>query len=325
MNAIQENKGIERKRHFLSNGRDEIETIRLECPSGITLSRTQLIFHPPQLDTLYRNTAKIDFKETSLFIQVLLNGSVTLQEVNSSKEHHLNQNGFFFSIARDKQISYQFDTHTDVRLVTLTFPLSLIEKLFGSYYFKVFISQLEDSSENTISFIKRLSIFSNPAYFEYPEKKISESEKIRIQQSAIDFLISLAEYHISDKAKNKFLNTESIARILYAEIEKTGGKLISYAEIENRFHISARAINLKFMHTYGISLAKFAQKTRFNEAARLLQKTMTPLKVISNLLGYSNVNNFILAFKKEFGHSPIKYRTISKNYEPTSNSSHTEQ
>ena len=325
MNKIPENKGIERRRHFLNNGQDEIETIRLECPSGITLSRTQIFFHPPQFDTLYRNIAKIEFKETTLFIQVLLNGSAILQEVHSSKECHLNQNGFFFTVAIEKQISYQFSTDSHVRLITFTYPLSFVEKLFGSFYLQIFISNLEDSQKNTLPLNKSSSIFSDPIYFKYPENKISEYEQIRIQQSAIDFLISLADYNINDKKKNEFLNTESIARILYAEIQENGGKLISYSEIENRFHISARTINYKFTHIYGISLAKFTQKTRFNEAARLLQKTETPLKVISNLLGYSNVNNFILAFKKEFGYSPIKYRTISKNYSQNSNIPYTKQ
>ena len=310
----QNNHGLHRLVHFLNDGIGSIETLRVECPSGINASRTSIKFHSHEDKAYYQNIARIECKELSLFIQIINNGTTRIQEKTSDTATTISPGKAYFCITQDTDVLYEFSRKEDIELISLTFPISICERLFGNTYLSNFIQNIEFicEIEKDLSLGKGAKIPLTGDLIPILESNFDFNMNLRIQQSAIDFLMTLTELYSQNRNKQDKLDPNSIAWIVYSELERMGGKIISYAEIEERFQISAKTINAEFLQIFGISIAKFAQKTRFKEASRLLKETTTPLKIISNMLGYSNVNNFILAFKKEFHYSPVRYRKMNK-------------
>jgi len=57
-----------------------------------------------------------------------------------------------------------------------------------------------------------------------------------------------------------------------------------------------------------MTIHRFMIKQRLHEAHDIILETSMPLKSLSFNLGYSHVNHFITAFKREFAYSPGSLR-----------------
>ena len=63
-----------------------------------------------------------------------------------------------------------------------------------------------------------------------------------------------------------------------------------------------------FKENYGTSIFQFSRKERIEYAKKLLQETNYTLQTIGDLVGYSEGNNFQVAFKGVVGMTPGEYR-----------------
>ncbi len=63
-----------------------------------------------------------------------------------------------------------------------------------------------------------------------------------------------------------------------------------------------------FKEHYGISPSRYLQRTRMEEARRLLSSTLQPIKEIGQSVGYAEPAAFHRAFKKETDTTPAAYR-----------------
>ncbi len=68
--------------------------------------------------------------------------------------------------------------------------------------------------------------------------------------------------------------------------------------------MSNTSLKTKFKKMYGITLYEYFQRTRMHRARILLLSHKFSVKQVGNQLGYSNLSNFTIAFKKEFHHLP---------------------
>ncbi len=59
-----------------------------------------------------------------------------------------------------------------------------------------------------------------------------------------------------------------------------------------------------FKQVYGISMYNYYQKQRMQKAHELLSAQNLSVKEAAKKLGYTNMSNFILAFKKQFNTEP---------------------
>ena len=66
-----------------------------------------------------------------------------------------------------------------------------------------------------------------------------------------------------------------------------------------------------FKSVYGLPVYEYYQKKRMQQAAILLAEDQLSIKQIGQKLGYSNIGNFALAFKKQYLMSPQEYRNES--------------
>ncbi|MBR5471218.1 MAG: AraC family transcriptional regulator [Oscillibacter sp.] len=83
--------------------------------------------------------------------------------------------------------------------------------------------------------------------------------------------------------------------------------------IANQVGYNTRYISSKFSEEIGISLTKYFRILRINKAKDLLYNTDLKITVISKLLNYEDVSQFIKHFKKSTGMSPNEYRNYHRN------------
>lgn len=73
---------------------------------------------------------------------------------------------------------------------------------------------------------------------------------------------------------------------------------------------SVRQARRLFKTSIGMSARKYAQNKRLAFAARQLQATEAPIKVIALEIGYRRTAEFTRSFKELFRLSPLEFRTV---------------
>ncbi|MGH2565552.1 MAG: helix-turn-helix transcriptional regulator, partial [Ginsengibacter sp.] len=78
----------------------------------------------------------------------------------------------------------------------------------------------------------------------------------------------------------------------------------SFSSLTKIALMSSTTLKTKFKKMYGASLFQYFQRIRMEKARVLLLTHKFSVKQIGLLLGYTNMNNFTIAFKKEFNKLP---------------------
>jgi len=92
----------------------------------------------------------------------------------------------------------------------------------------------------------------------------------------------------------------------------SAGDRLSIEEVckELRLPTSVRQTRRLFKTSVGITVRKYARNKRLAFAARQLQATGTPIKVIALEIGYHRTAEFTRSFKELFRLSPTEFRTV---------------
>ena len=151
-----------------------------------------------------------------------------------------------------------------------------------------------------ISQLENMKITNMNEYFQF---------KMRITQLLFMILEiqigSLEDIMISDSEV-----TEKIKEILKQySIEK----MPHVREICKIMGLSNYQLQRAFRNIEGISVSRYIQKKKMEYAKMLLETTNTNILDIAIEIGYENPSKFSIAFKKNFGILPNKYRKKSKN------------
>jgi AraC family transcriptional regulator of arabinose operon len=96
---------------------------------------------------------------------------------------------------------------------------------------------------------------------------------------------------------------------LLREIERNPGS--DLAALARTVRLSRSRLSHLFKRQMGCSLHNFTADRRMERSAQLLQKTETPVKEISYIVGYRHAPSFVRAFRKKFGCTPNDYRNHS--------------
>lgn len=85
------------------------------------------------------------------------------------------------------------------------------------------------------------------------------------------------------------------------------------SNIARRFGFSRRNFDRCYREEFGNSPGRSLFEYRMLEAVRLLTETDSSVEEISEMLGYSEPANFIAAFRRRHGNSPLRFRnTVSR-------------
>lgn len=91
------------------------------------------------------------------------------------------------------------------------------------------------------------------------------------------------------------------------------GSLPTLNSLATDFGLSAKQLNIEFKIEFGKSIFEYVLVNRLEQAHDALLESNIPMKLISDRLGYSHVNHFITAFKRQFSYPPGSLRKVSSN------------
>lgn len=95
---------------------------------------------------------------------------------------------------------------------------------------------------------------------------------------------------------------------LRISIEESPGKKMSITKLLQEAGLSRHKAGTAFRQLYGQNIDAYRRSQRFIYSCRLLAADEMPMKRIASLCGYSNKQNFITAFKKNWGVTPGQYQ-----------------
>ena len=134
--------------------------------------------------------------------------------------------------------------------------------------------------------------------FENLERKISSLLSIFFS----DITSRLHEFIESEKVK---ISNDEINRLMtvrkYLDVDLLPPSLTSLTKIAL---MSSTSLKTKFKKMYGTTVFEYFQRMRMQRARILLLTHKYSVKQIGRQLGYSNMSNFTIAFKKEFNQLP---------------------
>ena len=109
---------------------------------------------------------------------------------------------------------------------------------------------------------------------------------------------------------NNLTLSDSICRYLSDNI----GVPFSSENIEKRFYLSYKYMSHLFKKEKGVTMQKYHNSVRMDEACRLLCSTLMSIGEIADKLGFSDVLYFSRCFRNYTGKSPSAYRKDSARY-----------
>ncbi len=114
---------------------------------------------------------------------------------------------------------------------------------------------------------------------------------------------------MQDTALTIKLPREDISRVMEVEAmltEDVFKQPPSIAQLAKMVHVSETKLKNDFKTVFGLPIYQYFQKARMSTAKEVLQTNKYTIKQVARELGYQNLSNFSIAFKKEFGFLPSK-------------------
>lgn len=139
---------------------------------------------------------------------------------------------------------------------------------------------------------------------EYEQKDISCNEMLRTKM--IDLLILTVR-------KISHIEPQDIVSVIVAQIHKNYNQNLTLKDIAGDINYSLPYISKLFKEKTGMTFRLYLQKTRIEEACRLLSNTDEKIFCISKMVGYSDVDFFSKIFKEHMGATPQQFRLCLKS------------
>jgi len=137
--------------------------------------------------------------------------------------------------------------------------------------------------------------------------------RLAIIQNRIMLLIERFFLRVYERKKNSYLSVPlsktDIDRMMQVEATLTGDifePAPTISQLAKMFSISESKLKKDFKLMYGSPIYEYFQKIRMQAAKDKLLTGGHSVKEVAMELGYSNLSNFTIAFKKEFGLLPSK-------------------
>lgn len=204
---------------------------------------------------------------------------------------------------------YDFDSTVQaskhLRYASMMIPISSMKLLIGEESTDKFMHFLEIEKDPSIA-IHRIPLRITQILQSAINPRLTGSMKqLYCQAKAFEYLCELVEL-MEKKEQGAALMEEKQSLIfdIHEDLIKHVGRLPSLAELAQQYGLPARTLNTLFLNEYGLSIHQYISRVRLEKAHEIIKDSDIALKVIAAKLGYSHVNHFITAFKREFGYPP---------------------
>jgi len=136
-----------------------------------------------------------------------------------------------------------------------------------------------------------------------------ELKILHAEAKILEYLTQLVSHVNSPYVGKRSRKRNRLIHQLYDELLCIEGKIPPLDDIALRYGLSLRTLNDEFKECYGKPIWTFITEYRLDQAHKALKESDIAIKVLADKLGYSHVNHFSNAFKRNFGYSPGSLRS----------------
>ena len=234
-------------------------------------------------------------------------------------EFHRIKEGYLEIFCNDKQIVAKKD---DIVIISPTLSHSGTSGAEGVIYDVIMfdLAELAGNNKAIVDFLKPLyegkiffdTITENPLILEELDKiiKLTSNRKDCHYMEIIGHLTNLIGllYKFCNPQKNSKIKSEDRFESILNYIDNHISEDISTASLSNIFGYDQSYFCRKFKLLTGMSVMKYIQITRLENAKKLLLKSKYSIKLIANTCGYTNNAYFTSRFKEMYGITPTQMR-----------------
>lgn len=162
------------------------------------------------------------------------------------------------------------------------------------------------------AFLETMHSFGHPLDEENPLQYGAVTDDLTnqlfIKSSLLRILAILSYYRLfTPAARNLDKRVESLKTVL-SYIKENYKEKIYIQDLAGQIHMNEQYFCRFFKKSIGRSPMEYINEYRIKQAMRLLKETDLPVTEVCLECGYNNLGNFLRAFKKYTGTTPLKYR-----------------
>ena len=152
------------------------------------------------------------------------------------------------------------------------------------------------------------------AYLQYLKQGSPDLDELSVKISPLSRMFELLNMLLCDLPHGSVgnLTQNSILSHAVVYIRRHYAESVSAADVADSCHCSVSTLSHLFKKKMGVSISRYIQQLRMDDAVRLLKETDLPVNAVSNLLGYGNPNYFCNVFRKEMSIAPTQFRSMHR-------------
>ena len=240
---------------------------------------------------------------TSIEITFIYQGNVDIFTVNNNACQI--QSGDFVVVNSAEIHSAISAKDKHVRGVTILIPYDLFKKYIDEFEFSRFINFPTDEHSG----VKEIKVLLEKFYWLITQDK-KQFLALQLIQIVYELMYLMAKYLIiKEKIKiNYNLHNDNLGEVLpiINYIKENYQEPLTVKSIGEKFYLSENALSKSFKKNIGISVMKYVQLLRVNQAQLLLLDSEKSIATISCLAGFPNEKSFRKIFEDVFHQTPKK-------------------
>jgi AraC-like DNA-binding protein len=151
------------------------------------------------------------------------------------------------------------------------------------------------------------NIYENAAESHLPDLFI----KSRVLRLTEQFLDNLCNRGISEMpASTNQKDFQALVKVEHILTQKYNEGFPSIELLAKTAYMSESKLKNLFKKAYGMAIYQYYQKNRMHKAKEFLKAQKHSVSQVGTMLGYQNLSNFSVAFKKEFSFLPSEYHEV---------------
>lgn len=235
-------------------------------------------------------------------------GQVIVQDTKPEIEYMIQPDIHLFATTKKIKSEISLDCNSDVEVSCFFIPKTTLELFFGENLAHQLHLLLGIGPAQ--SAIKKIPKTLCRVFNKTSMQSDKDLLKSIIQTQLLSYLTNLIVAFSSNTTHATRTVTKELLFKICEKLLNVEGPLPSLEEACKSHDVSAYSLDKAFIKEFGKSYYKFFFSHRMYWAQDIIRSTSTPLKEISQQLGYSHVNHFNHAFRIFFGYPPGSLREL---------------
>lgn len=205
---------------------------------------------------------------------------------------------------------FSVDASFSGELCHVSLERTTLNKLIGDQLTDLILCKLDIQRSPGITVATIPMHISQHLFAAVMRQQTGAARKLFCQAKILEYLSALVLHLDAGAGTMPEQNHKSRQRALavHAQLMAGEGKLPSLDQLADQYGRSAKLLNDEFTKEFGQPIHTFMADFRLTQAHAALEHSEITIKQLAAKLGYTHVNNFMIAFKRKFGYPPGSLR-----------------